>query len=292
MVSAGERRARSTAELLAGSCAEITGGALRSVVLHGSLAAGGFRPGRSDIDVLAVVAGGLADDQAAALERAVRQADLGGAAGLDVHVVTAEVAGAPTRQPALELHVGRSAGPAAECEVERRTPAAPDLLTELSMARAHGIALRGADSREVIAPVPDAWVVDRGRHWLLTWRSLTGDTRHAAFMVLTACRIWRFAVEHVHCAKAQAAAWALDRDPSLSAVRQALQQYEHEPASPIDERALADLLDTVLDATTPATPSSPRAGDEPFAIQERRRQRPADPVEQQQGRGGGDTGQQ
>jgi hypothetical protein len=42
---------------------------------------------------------------------------------------------------------------------------------------------------------------------------LTDDAENAAFMVLTACRIWRFALESVHCSKAQAAQWALDRDP-------------------------------------------------------------------------------
>ncbi|MFG3701908.1 aminoglycoside adenylyltransferase domain-containing protein [Micromonospora sp. NPDC047620] len=68
----------------------------------------------------------------------------------------------------------------------------------------------------------------------------------AAFMVLTACRIWRFAVENVHCSNAQAAEWALDRDPSLTAIRQAVHQYEQDPASMVDEQGIADLLDSVL----------------------------------------------
>lgn len=120
------------------------------------------------------------------------------------------------------------------------------------MARADGRALRGAEPRELIAPVPAGWIVDRGRHWLLTWRSLTDDAENAAFMVLTACRIWRFAVEEVHCSKAQAAKWALGREPSLIAVRQALQRYEHARASTIDEQDIANLLDTVLRETTRA----------------------------------------
>jgi predicted nucleotidyltransferase len=244
-----ERRARAAAELVADSFTGIVGAAARSVILHGSLAAGGFRAGRSDIDVLAVIAGELADEQAAALERLARRADLGGATGLDLHVVTAAVAGTPTRAPALELHIGRYDGSSVDVEVARRVPAAPDLPAELSMARADGLALRGAAPREAIAPVPAEWIVDRGRHWLLTWRSLTGDAEHAAFMVLTACRIWRFAVEHVHCSKAQAAEWALGRDPSLTAVRQAVQE---ERTSAVAEQDLAVLLDTVLRETAPA----------------------------------------
>jgi predicted nucleotidyltransferase len=226
VVSLEERAALTAAELLADSLTDIVGAATRSVILHGSLSSGGFRPGRSDIDVLAVIDGGLADAQAAALERLVRQADTGSAVGIDVHVVTSEVAGAPARAPSLELHIGRYEGSSIELEVERRVAASPDLPAELSMALADGRALHGAVPREAIAPVPADWIVDRGRHWLLTWRSLTDDAENAAFMVLTACRIWRFALESVHCSKAQAAQWALDRDPSLTAIRQAIRQYE------------------------------------------------------------------
>ena len=249
MVSVEELSALTAAERLADSIAGIVGAAVRSVILHGSLSAGGFRPGRSDIDLLVVIDGGLADAQAAALERLVREADAGSAAGIDVHVVTSEVAGAPTRAPALDLRIGRYDGPSVEFEVERRVTASPDLLAELSMARADGRALRGAAPREVIAPVPADWIVDRGRHWLLAWRSLTDDAENAAFMVLTACRIWRFTVDNVHCAKAQAANWALDRDPSLTAIRQAIQQYEQDPASVVDEQGIVDLLDRVLQET-------------------------------------------
>jgi hypothetical protein len=71
-------------------------------------------------------------------------------------------------------------------------------------------------------------------------------------MVLTACRMWRFAVEEVHCSKARAAGWALARDPSLTAVRQALRQYEQDPAGVVGERDVADLLDTVLRETARA----------------------------------------
>jgi predicted nucleotidyltransferase len=233
--------ARRAAERFADSCTDIIGDGSRSLILHGSLAAGGFRPGDSDIDILAVIDRGLADAQIDALERLVRRADLGTAAGLDLHAVTAEVAGTPARTPPLELHVGRYSG---GVEVERRLPAAPDLPVELSMALADGVALRGAAPRTVIAPVPPRWIVARGRHWLTTWQSLTGDAENAAFMVLTACRIWHFAVRNAHCSKAEAARWALGRDPSQTAVRQALR------AAPIAGDALAGLLETVLRETT------------------------------------------
>lgn len=241
---------RTAAENLAESVVDIVGAAARSVILHGSLAAGGFQPGRSDLDLLVVVDGGLSNPQIDALVDRVRGMSTGTAAGIDLHIVTADVAAAPTRTPPLELHVGRYDRSSVGVEVERRVTAAPDLPTELSMARADGQALRGTRPRGVIGPVPAQWINERGRHWLATWRSRTGDAEHAALMVLTACRIWRFALEGVHCAKGQAARWALDRDPSLTAVRQALHQYEADPAAPIDEDGIAQVLDNALRQTT------------------------------------------
>ncbi len=118
------------------------------------------------------------------------------------------------------------------------------------MARADGRALRGAAPSEVIAPVPAEWVVDRNRYWLSRWRTLTDDEKNAAFMVLTACRMWRFAVEHVHSPKGEAAAWALDRDPSLDVVRQARAAVRRDPGVRVDPEAIAALLDLVLRETT------------------------------------------
>jgi len=240
--------AETAAAVIAGSVAGVLRDRVRSVILHGSLATGGFRPGRSDLDLLTVVEGGVPDQQIDDLVGVLREADAGGAAGLDFHVVTAGVAARPARTPPLELHVGRHDGPPTTIEAQRHLPADPDLPAELSTARANGRALCGAAPREALAPVPAQWVVDRGRHWLMTWQSLTDDTEHAAFMVLTACRIWHFAVEDEHCSKIRAAEWALRRDPSLTAVRQAMRQYEV-GGTRIDGGGIATVLDTVLRAT-------------------------------------------
>jgi predicted nucleotidyltransferase len=241
----GEERTVAAAELLAGQIADVVGEQLCSVVLHGSLASGGFRPGRSDLDLL-VVLDELTDVEADALVTGVRAADVGEAAGIDLHVVTADVARSPTSDPAYELYLGSSSG---ELEIGRRTRD-PDLLAELSIARTNGRALRGAAPAEVIAPVPAAWVVERNHYWLERWRSLTDDERNAAFMVLTACRMWRFADEHVHSSKAVAGAWALERDPSLDVVRRALAQYDGDPGTQIDPAGIAALLDLVLRETS------------------------------------------
>lgn len=234
---------------IAAGLADLLGPSCRSVILHGSMATGGFRPGLSDIDLLAIIDRPLTEAQTHSLVRLVSNADLGDAAGLDLDVVTASTARHPTPAPPLELHVGRGPG----LEIERRLPGAPDLLAELSMARQDGRALVGAAPTEVLGPVPAEWVTARGRHWLHTWQSLTDDEPHAAFMVLTACRIWHFAVENTHSPKAAAGRWALTRDPSLTAVRQALQQYDGDASTVIDEPGIAAVLREALIAISSAT---------------------------------------
>ncbi|GAB2606956.1 hypothetical protein Aab01nite_02230 [Paractinoplanes abujensis] len=201
----------------------------RAVILHGSLAAGGFRPGHSDIDLLVVTDDPLTDKQITALESYARTADLGDAAGLDLHVVTTAVARNPTPAPPLDLFIGRQA----TIEIETRVPEAPDLPAELSMARAQGRSLLGPTPPEVLSPIPGTWIVTRGRHWLRTWLTRTDDAAHAGFMRQTACRIWHFAATGRYCSKQEALTWAHTQDPTLAGAD------------------LTRLLTTVLEKTSP-----------------------------------------
>lgn len=228
---------------LADQIADVVQDDLRGVILHGSVATGDFLPGRSDIDLLTVVSPALTRRAADALERLILAADLDDAAGIDLHVVTAAVAAAPTRTPPVELHVGRYPS---GVEVTHHVAADADLPVELAMARAAGRALYGHPPQHVIGEVPPDWINDRGRHWLTTWQGLTDDDEHAAHMVLTACRIWRFAVEAEHCGKTDAAIWAAGRDPSLVAIGAALHRYTTGRREPIEPAAIRRVLDRAL----------------------------------------------
>jgi hypothetical protein len=213
-VAPGEQRARAYAEELAACCAAQLGGALVAAILHGSLALGDHVPDRSDIDLLLVVAEPL-DDAALA---AVPLPDP--PARVDLRIVTRATAAAPVPAPLLEA--GFELRPGAAPELETRAAPEPDIAVELAVARAHGRSLAGPPPAAVIGPVPDAWLDAIGDRQLALWQELTGDAGHARLMVLTACRIWRFARERVHCSKPAAGRWALARDPSLIAVEQAL----------------------------------------------------------------------
>ncbi len=68
-------------------------------------------------------------------------------------------------------------------------------------------------------------------------------------MVLTACRIWRFAVEGVHCGKLDAARWAEGRDPGMVAIGAAIHRYTTGKREPVRPAAIAQLLGRVLAET-------------------------------------------
>jgi hypothetical protein len=90
--------------------------------------------------------------------------------------------------------------------METHVAEGPNLVVEFSIVRAHGRSVVGATPSAVIDPVPDKWVLAEGKRQLAAWERLTDDEAHAELMVLTACRIWRFGAEHVHCSK-EAGRW-------------------------------------------------------------------------------------
>ncbi|WP_432476395.1 aminoglycoside adenylyltransferase domain-containing protein [Nocardioides sp. GXQ0305] len=208
---------------LATACANVLGECLVSAIVHGSLTQDDFRAGKSDLDLLLVVERALTRDQADGLITVVQSTDLGPAAGVDLLVVTRHAAAVRSAQaPARELLVGRWLSPDDEMEVERADEHASDNWPELSEARANGRSLIGPEPQEVIGQVPPERVRANSLGHLRRWLGLIGDTRNAVFMVVTACRMWRFALMGDHVSKTAAARWALEHDPALTAVESAL----------------------------------------------------------------------
>jgi predicted nucleotidyltransferase len=236
------RDALASAERIAAICSRVLGEIVASLVVHGSLALDDYTPRHSDIDLLGVVDRPLLDSEIELLTRAVAAERADAPAPVDLRVVTRAAATAPSKAPPMELYV-RLDG-IAPPEVESRHPGDPDLVVEFSICRAHGRALLGAEPHAVIGEVPDEWVLLVGDAQLARWQSLTDDGRHAALMVLTACRVWRFSQERSRCSKAAAGSWALARDPSLKAVRDAIRQRSGD-AVRIDPTEIGRLLSIV-----------------------------------------------
>jgi predicted nucleotidyltransferase len=229
-------RALAFAARAASECSDALGDALVSVILHGSLTLDAFMPGRSDIDLLVVVDEPLDDEQLTALWD-----QLAGdpSRRVDLRVVTRATAAAPTPAPTMEAAFTLRLGKAPEVDTGI---AEPDLVAEFSIARAYGRSIVGHAPEAVIGSAPDDWLIEIGDRQLAAWQDLTDDADHAGLMVLTACRIWRFATARVHCSKTTAGHWALERDPSLGAVEEALRQRTRDPAATIAEEGIARLL--------------------------------------------------
>lgn len=233
------------ARRLTTACSLTLGDAIDGVVLHGSLALGDYRPGRSDIDLLAVVARPLADDEVAALTDAIASEAAEAPARVDLRVVTRAVAASPTPAPPMEVAIEIRPGKDTPFHVERDHFGERDLVVEFSMCRAIGRGLAGPTPAALIADVPVDWVLDVGDAQLADWQAIGDDPPYAQLTALTACRIWRFAEEHGHCSKAAAGRWALERDPSLAAVGDALYQREVDPTASIDSAEVQRLLRVV-----------------------------------------------
>ena len=239
---AGEEQARdlAVAEEIAGSTVDVLRDATVGVFLHGSLALGDYVPGRSDIDLLVVVERPLADAELRALQQLVLEHHSSASVAVDFRVVTRAAASSPTQAPPFELYVGLHAPEAPE--IQTRVAGERDLVAELSIVRAHGRSLAGIQPAAVVGLVPDEWVVAYGDEILMRWQGLTDDADNAELMVLTACRIWRFATDGVYCSKARAGRWALARDSTLTAVTAALRQRAGELGVAVEPTGIARLL--------------------------------------------------
>jgi hypothetical protein len=132
--------------------------------------------------------------------------------------------------------------PGQPAAVETRVAGEPDLVVEFSMVRARGRTLVGADPSAVIGAVPDEWVVEVSDRQLAAWERLADDAAHAELMVLTTCRIWQFHAEGAHSSKSEAGRWALARDPSQTAVEEALRQRGGDPGATIAADGIRRLI--------------------------------------------------
>ena len=184
-------------EALTAEVAAVVGERLVGVFPHGSLMLGGYRPERSDIDVLVVVEDALsADEQADLADRLSADALPCPAIGLELSVVTRAVASAPEARPAFELHV--TTAPQDRKVVDGHGhPGDLDLVLHFAVCRALGHDVFAPLQRELVL----AQVADE-----LDWALAHNPSEYA---VLNACRAWRYAVDGALVSKVDGGEWAL-----------------------------------------------------------------------------------
>jgi Nucleotidyltransferase domain/Aminoglycoside adenylyltransferase, C-terminal domain len=183
---------------LAAACTSVLPDA--TVIVTGSLALGDYQPGKSDVDLLV-----LSDAPTVGLVEAVEQAWSQEPGEFDLRVVRYKVAARPRCRPHLALGISDYGD---RFEVQRDTEEA-DLVVEFSVCRQLG-------RSDVIGPVPDEWVDEVGAAVLTRWKTIGDDAPDRELMALTACRIWRFREERVHCSKRAAAQWARERGADVA----------------------------------------------------------------------------
>lgn len=193
----------------------ILGDGLHAAYLSGSVALGGYVPGQSDIDIIAVCRYPLPAGRKQTLADAIsREAANCPARGLEFVLYSRGAVVAPSRTPRFEINLNY--GPEIPYRLSLDPAAEPAhwFALDVSIVREHGLRLAGPPAREVFAPVPRPWLLDALED-SLQWHADHETLTH--YSVLNACRSWRFAEEGVWSSKEAGAKWARLRaeDPSV-----------------------------------------------------------------------------
>ena len=196
---------------------EVTlGPELVGLVLYGSAVTGGFDPGISDVDLVAVTASGI------------EHVDLGRLRLMHEAIVDRQ----PVWRDRVEVaYLGQAAlrgfrtsrGPLAVIspgEPLHRSDSRPaDWLQNWFFARETGIALRGPRPRTLIPPIRRSELVAAVRRYA---GEVAGRDRSTAsggaisYAILTLCRAWRTVETGAMTSKAEGAGWAVGRMPAWS----------------------------------------------------------------------------
>ena len=225
-------------DALAGAVAAAAAGNLVGVYVHGSLALGGFDPRRSDVDVLVVVENELPWAHRSALADALGEEALPcPARGLELSVVTRESALHPCwPAPRFELHVTTAPEDSKVVDGHGR-PGDPDLVLHYAVCRAAGLLVgEGPPPHEVFGSVPTRIVLER----LLNELAWAIEHAPSGYVVLNACRAWRYARQGDLVSKVDGGRWALEQPlrPSYAPLISAAldrQTAASDPVKPADE---------------------------------------------------------
>jgi len=227
---------------VAASLQDALGDRLHGVYFVGSIALGGYVPGQSDIDIVAVAAHAIPDEHKASLAEAVFETTRScPPRGLEFTLYRREIAQSQPMAAGFELNVNGGPGMARDIHLDARTE--PGFWYAIDRAVAHrcGLAIFGPPPAEVFAGVSRRDLLDAMIE-SMRWHRL--HERATLYSVLNATRAWRFAVEDTLVSKLEGAAWARDRWPSAQVIGAAVDLRYGRPAT-LDEAEVDALLDHV-----------------------------------------------
>ncbi len=217
------------AEQLAAEIADHAESRLLAAYLHGSAALGGWVPGKSDVDILFVVAddtGGSTADSLAEIVVAAGATCPG--RDLEASIVTATAARTPGPPWPYLRHV--VAGPAQVARMVRPDHEAPgdrDLLMHYAVCRAAGLAVLGPAATELIGPIERAAIVAYLADEL-DWGLANASE---SYVVLNACRARVYLADNAIVSKLAGGQTALQRGtgPASVITRAVAQQRGEQP---------------------------------------------------------------
>jgi Domain of unknown function (DUF4111) len=244
---------------LADKLAEDCGGQLMAAILHGSAALGGWVPGRSDVDVLFIVADTVTemDLRRMAVSLATLAVDCPGN-GIETSIVSVGQVRDPRPPWPYLLHA--SAGPTSAYRIHPKPGELahdPDLLMHYAVCRAAGTSVRGAPAADLIGEVPRRMILP----YLAGELGWGLENAPEAYAVLNACRAEAYRTTGQIISKLAGGELALqDADPQTAAlITRALDQQRgllpSRPPGPDATafvRAAASRLQAAADAEGPA----------------------------------------
>lgn len=226
--SPATREAFASAKEMSAKARDTLGDVVSGVYLHGSLAMGGFNPGRSDIDLLIVVDRVPDRRSLHALTRATLHLHDRLPEGRSIEFTVVE-------DSALRFFSHPSPFVYHYSSAHREKYAAdpdylcggrtdPDLAAQVAVAYERGIALHGQPLRETYPPVPKT---DYRRSILHDVSTAETDILHdPVYVVLNLCRVLLFAAEERIASKQEGGEWAIEALPQWrDVVRWALEEY-------------------------------------------------------------------
>jgi hypothetical protein len=215
---------------------------LAGVYFVGSVAMGGYVPGESDIDIVAVSGAALTDPQRQSVASAVVEASAAcPARGLEFTLYRREIAG--SRPAGADFEVNANGGPRMPTAVHTDATTEPGFWFVLDRAIAHrsGLAISGPPARTIFADVPRGTLLE-AMYESMAWHR--AHEKATLYSVLNACRAWRFAAVDVLGSKLAGAAWARARWPDTGLIDAAVALRRGEHAT-LDEPAVDALLSAV-----------------------------------------------
>lgn len=208
----------------------------------GSVALGGYVPGESDIDMVAVSDSALTVPQKERIASAVVEACAAcPARGLEFTLYRRAIVASP---PAgADFEVNANGGPRMPTAVHLDAAVEPGFWYVLDRAIAHrsGLAISGQPARRIFADVSRDTLL-HAMYESMSWHRV--HEKATLYSVLNACRAWRFAEENVLGSKLEGAAWARTRWSDAGLIDAAVALRRGEDAA-LDGSAVDALLSEV-----------------------------------------------